>query len=547
MNNGNLIVNTLKIDCMGSDVMYGESIRDYFIKYNFIFALIIILIMLVFGFINLSEAVKNELGKRALSSAKLVAEHPVVIEGLKKSEPTPELQQFTTYIKEQIGAEYVVLGDENGIRYTHPDVNKIGKKMVGNDNYRALVKGESYVSIAEGSLGKALRGKAPVKDENGDIIGVVSVGFLYDQIYEMNLNYFKYLAIGLILIFFVVILVSTFLATGIKKELLDYEPSEISLLLKEKNAILESIHEGIIILDSNKCITYVNKRALEILNLDSTIVNKNIMEVFEDRNIDHMISSGKPELNRSIRYKEAKIIFNSVPYRNNEELEGVIISFKLFDDVDLIARELSQVKTYIESLRAQTHEFNNFLYTLSGLIELEEYEEVQRLINKERIGNNTLLAFITKHIKDSFLIGLIIGFYNRAKELKVNLILDEDSYCGKLTTISDKHIIISILGNLVINAFEAVEHLDVENRVVRIYIRELKNELIFEVEDSGDGIDYSMLNTLTQKGVSTKNPENRGYGLSIVLESIEKLNGNITLEKGDLGGALFYICIPKGV
>lgn len=532
---------------MGSDVMYGESIKDYFIKYNFIFALIIILIMLVFGFINLSEAVKNELGKRALSSAQLVAEHPVVIEGLKKSEPTPELQQFTTDIKEQIGAEYVVLGDENGIRYTHPDVNKIGKKMVGNDNYRALVKGESYVSIAEGSLGKALRGKAPVKDENGDIIGVVSVGFLYDQIYEMNLNYFKYLAIGLILIFFVVILVSTFLATGIKKELLDYEPSEISLLLKEKNAILESIHEGIIILDSNKCITYVNKRALEILNLDSTIVNKNIMEVFEDRNIDHMISSGKPELNRSIRYKEEKIIFNSVPYRNNEELEGVIISFKLFDDVDLIARELSQVKTYIESLRAQTHEFNNFLYTLSGLIELEEYEEVQRLINKERIGNNTLLAFITKHIKDSFLIGLIIGFYNRAKELKVNLILDEDSYCGKLTTISDKHIIISILGNLVINAFEAVEHLDVENRVVRIYIRELKNELIFEVEDSGDGIDYSMLNTYTQKRISTKNPENRGYGLSIVLESIEKLNGNITLEKGDLGGALFYICIPKGV
>jgi two-component system, CitB family, sensor kinase len=547
VNNGNLIVNTLKIDCMGSDVMYGESIKDYFIKYNFIFALIIILIMLVFGFINLSEAVKNELGKRALSSAQLVAEHPVVIEGLKKSEPTPELQQFTTDIKEQIGAEYVVLGDENGIRYTHPDVNKIGKKMVGNDNYRALVKGESYVSIAEGSLGKALRGKAPVKDENGDIIGVVSVGFLYDQIYEMNLNYFKYLAIGLILIFFVVILVSTFLATGIKKELLDYEPSEISLLLKEKNAILESIHEGIIILDSNKCITYVNKRALEILNLDSTIVNKNIMEVFEDRNIDHMISSGKPELNRSIRYKEEKIIFNSVPYRNNEELEGVIISFKLFDDVDLIARELSQVKTYIESLRAQTHEFNNFLYTLSGLIELEEYEEVQRLINKERIGNNTLLAFITKHIKDSFLIGLIIGFYNRAKELKVNLILDEDSYCGKLTTISDKHIIISILGNLVINAFEAVEHLDVENRVVRIYIRELKNELIFEVEDSGDGIDYSMLNTYTQKRISTKNPENRGYGLSIVLESIEKLNGNITLEKGDLGGALFYICIPKGV
>lgn len=37
-------------------------------------------------------------------------------------------------------ATYVVIGDKEGIRYTHPLADRIGKSMVGDDNDRALKK-----------------------------------------------------------------------------------------------------------------------------------------------------------------------------------------------------------------------------------------------------------------------------------------------------------------------------------------------------------------------------------------------------------------------
>ena len=55
---------------------------------------------------------------------------------------------------------------------------------------------------------------------------------------------------------------------------------------------------------------------------------------------------------------------------------------------------------------------------------------------------------------------------------------------------------------------------------------------------------YWML--LFQEKVSTKDQEDRGYGLIKVAENVKDLGGSITLEKGDLGGALFIISIPKG-
>src|SRR5699024_7086949 len=84
--------------------------------------------------------------------------------------------------------EFVVVGNKRSIRYAHPDKEKLGKQMVGGDNDKALIDGEYYTSKAAGSLGPSLRGKAPIFDVEGDIIGIVSVGFLVEDIRSMILN-----------------------------------------------------------------------------------------------------------------------------------------------------------------------------------------------------------------------------------------------------------------------------------------------------------------------------------------------------------------------
>ncbi len=417
--------------------------------------------------------------------------------------------------------------------------------MVGDDNYKALVQGEAYISVAEGTLGEALRGKAPIKDENGKIIGVVSVGYLYENIFSTNINYGRYLLILFIITVVLSIIISTYLSNKIKKQLLNHEPQEIVKILTERNAILESIREGIIMVDAKGTITLSNQSANAILHSEDSVVGKNIRSVIPNTRLLKVIESGHEQLDRMMTINGVKTLVNRIPIINKGEVIGAVSSFRPFEEMDLVANELSQVKQYIESLRAQTHEYNNFLYTISGLLQLKEYEEALSLIHSERLGNHALISFINELIKDTFISGLMIGFYNRAKELKVKLILDEDSNCGKLGQHLEKHLLISILGNLVMNAFEAVEDLDEEERIVRIYIYEYEKEVICEIEDSGSGIDEKVVSNIFKLKHSTKDKETRGYGLYIVNENLKKLNGSIAIENGELGGALFIVSIPK--
>jgi two-component system, CitB family, sensor kinase len=130
--------------------------------------------------------------------------------------------------------------------------------------------------------------------------------------------------------------------------------------------------------------------------------------------------------------------------------------------------------------------------------------------------------------------------------LKVRFLLDEDSSLEKIPKHLDKNHFVSIIGNLVTNALEAVELLPEEKRMIRIFISDNGEEILIEIEDSGHGLAPEVEDVLFEEKVSTKSHENRGYGLMKVAESVKNLGGSITLEKGDLDGALFIISIPKG-
>lgn len=96
------------------------------------------------------------------------------------------------------------------------------------------------------------------------------------------------------------------------------------------------------------------------------------------------------------------------------------------------------------------------------------------------------------------------------------------------------------------NAFEAIDGLPEEQRIVRMLIVETDEEILIEVEDSGKGISDNLFGRVLLEKVSTKNEADRGYGLMKVQENVSDLGGVIALETGDLGGALFIVSIPKG-
>ena len=184
-------------------------------------------------------------------------------------------------IRQETDARFIVVGDLEGIRFSHPLVDRIGKKRVGGDNQRAIEKKESYVSKAVGSLGPSMRGKSPILDDQGEVIGVTSVGYMLDSVGEIISGYQKSVILIVFASLFVSVLVGMTISKHFKRILFGLEPEEIARLFEERNATLETVHEGIISIDRKGIITTFNKTAVETLNLpkDQSLTGQDIRQV----------------------------------------------------------------------------------------------------------------------------------------------------------------------------------------------------------------------------------------------------------------------------
>jgi two-component system CitB family sensor kinase len=515
--------------------------------------LITFLIVAIIGAIGavittiISDSIEEQVGKRALSVAGIVANMTEVRAAFDKPDPASIIQPIAEQIRKQTEAEYIVVGNRQGIRYSHPLPERIGKEMVGGDNDQALLHGRSYVSKAVGSLGPALRGKVPIRDDAGNVIGVVSVGFLLEDIEEAIASYREKVLMIIACSVLVGIFGAIWLSRRFKRAILGLEPEEIAALFMERNAVIESVREGIVAIDRHGLVTMVNKAATQILELPTgeDVHRKPIREVLPTSKMLEVLETGEHQLDREATLEGKEIIVNTVPIKMGNKVIGVVSSFRPKSEIDQLTAELSQVKRYADALRAQTHEFHNLLYTISGLLQLGSVQEAIELITTETSAQQELVLFLAKKLPDPLLGALLLGMHNRAKELKVQFQINRDSRLKEIPRSMNRQQIILLLGNLIQNAFEAVTDPRMERKTVECYISDTEREILFEVEDSGPGVDETIRERIFEYGFSTKPGNKRGIGLAKVKHIVEEMGGYILVGKSEWGGALFTVSLPK--
>jgi len=497
---------------------------------------------------NLVDTIlEDQLGKRVLGVSQTIATMPQVARLLELKDPDGELQVLAEAIRKKTGTRFVVIGDLEGRRYSHPDAEKVGHIMDGGDNDQALVHGQTYTSWAVGSLGRSLRGKVPVFDANENVIGIVSVGYLEESIHQMVVDRRAIIITSNAILLVFGILVAVLLARSFKRAIFGLEPHQIGRMFEERSAILGSIREGIVAINNDGHITMINQAAKKTLGLsfDQDYLHQPIESVVPETGILDVLRSGESQLDMEHKVGDKEIVVNRIPIWHDDKVMGVVSSFREKDEIDTLARELSQVQGYSEMLRHQTHEYSNKLHTISGLIQLEAYDKAIELIGSETSGYQDLLQFLISAVPDPLVAGCILGKYSRAKELNIQLNVDRDSNFTDVPEWINKEKLVTVLGNLLDNAYQAVTPLSEDKRVVNLSLTDLGNDLIFEVEDSGKGIEEDIAEHIFEKGVSTSDKKGKGIGLYLVKDVLSYINGHITVDRSGLGGVLFTVYISK--
>ena len=193
------------------------------------------------------EQIRETYAGRVLEMARSLAQQPAVREAYASDDPSAALQPLAELVRTSAGAEFVVFTDIRGVRYSHPDPDKIGRR-VSTDPSVALGGGE-FVGTETGTLGVSLRAKVPVRDPAGAVRGVVSVGILESELSADLAGVLPRLVAWLTGAAFVGVVGAVALTRLVRRRIHGLEPEEIAELLQAREAMLHGIREGVLAVD----------------------------------------------------------------------------------------------------------------------------------------------------------------------------------------------------------------------------------------------------------------------------------------------------------
>ncbi|MFD8524819.1 ATP-binding protein [Streptomyces capillispiralis] len=490
----------------------------------------------------LGDQLDDQAMRRALAIAQTTAQQPQIADDLRGTAPSPDgpVQRNAERIRKATGAEYVVVLDKRGVRWSHTDPGRIGG-TVSTDPGEALA-GRDVMEIDEGTLGRSARGKVPLRDEDGEIVGAVSVGIAYDSVRARLIHaipgLFAYaggaLAVGA--------LAAWLISRRVHRQTRDLAFSDIAALLSEREAMLHGIREGVVALDRGGRIRLLNDEAQRLLGIGEETVGRSPDEALGAGRTSDVLAGRVTGTDLLTVRGPRVLVANRMPTGDG----GAVATLRDRTELDRLGRELDSTRGLIDALRAQDHEHANRMHTLLGLLELEMYDDAVEFVGEVVGDHRATSEQVTEKIRDPLLAALLVGKATVAAERGVALwVSDRTRLPDRLI---DPHGLVTIVGNLVDNALDAVA--GTPHARVEVELRADGRAAVLVVRDTGPGIPPGQRELIFTEGWSTKEPpahRERGIGLPLVRRLAERQGGSASVGEADGGGAEFTVVLPEAL
>jgi two-component system, OmpR family, phosphate regulon sensor histidine kinase PhoR len=336
---------------------------------------------------------------------------------------------------------------------------------------------------------------------------------------------------------------------------------EIELVTHERNereAILASLDEGVITLDAELTISYINKTAQGLLELDYPVIGKAIPEKYlslaRKCQREHLLSTDEIEIKKGPDKLYLSVV--AIPRQGG----GVLL---VLHDKSVQYRMLEMRKAFIANA---SHELKTPITIIRGFAEtfhdnLDLPKETILEVTSRIVENCKRMTTIIKNLLTLADIENLPSF-----RIAPHNLVDVVQTC--ISSVSP----LWPQANIVIaQAEEKAIHIDVDRSLIEIAINNLldnglkyslgapKVEIILEetdsavsmkVQDHGIGIPESELSHIFQRFYRVNKAQSiqlggSGLGLSIVETIVEKHHGTILVESKLDVGTTFTILLPK--
>ena len=502
------------------------------------------LVLTMVGFISVRQSTEDfrvEQGSRMRMVAEYLANTSVVRTQMDSADPGREIAPAVERSLTLSGASTVSVARPDGeiVASSNPTLVETQAEL-GDSRVR---EGRSWTGDIEYADETAIASHSPVLDKDGEVLALVLVEDDYPTTWQRLQNATPDLVLFLGIGAGLGVAGSWLLARLIKRRTRGLEPREIATLADHREALLHSIREGVIGISADGVVTVLNDSACSLLGMPADAVGRPLDALDIPAPVRDALHSTTYEHDMVVVVGGRAIVLNRERASSAGRDIGTVTTLR--DRTELVALEsqLSSTRSVTDTLRAQTHEFANQLHTISGLVQLGEYEDVHQLVGTLTRRRAAINDVVTAVIDDPPVAALMIAKVSSAQEVGIDIAIDDSSRLTRLdaTTSAD---VATVLGNLLDNAVHASTNAGA--RTVEVTVGDDGHRVEIEVRDHGPGVPADLTGRIFERGFSTKpaSLEGRGFGLALVTMVCERSGGSVSVRND--AGAVFHATIVYG-
>lgn len=540
-----------RLRILPGDRVHAASLAGRFLVFQLLVVAVVLGAVAAISVAQSTREFRDVRGQRMIAVAENVASTPIVrdryADPLAARTLAPEVDRAVALS----GADLVEITDPTGVVRVSSQPDRIGQR-IDLDASRAD-EGRSWFGDTDIDGQHSLVGQVPILAPSGEPLAIVSVSQRYPSVWELlsgsGERLLIYLGIGAAL----GLLTSWLLSRRIKTHTRGLDIAEIADLADHREALLHSIREGVVAVNTDGSITVLNDSACELLGIGPDAVGRHVGAIGLEPAVVEFLLSGHDRTDETANESDVIIATRSRVLALNRRAAssqghriGTVTTMRDSTELAALQAQLSSHRSVTDTLRAQTHEFANQLHTISGLVQLGEFDAVRELVGTLTRRRAEINDAVTQHVSDPAVAALLIAKTSLAAESGVALTLTDDSHLAALDPALATDVI-TLLGNLVDNAVE-VSAGSVGSTAAHVSVRlDDSAGLLLEVSDSGPGVPEHLRETIFARGVTSKPdvPGGRGIGLALVRLVTAQHGGTVEVTDGPAGGASFVVRLPE--
>ncbi len=452
------------------------------------------------------------------------------------------LTSYTQRVRNNVQASGVYLADPDGVVLVSSDF--AGRDRRIDLSHSTVQQRRTWTGDVDDFGDRAIAAQVPIINDDGDLVGISMVAQSYPSWAERarsvlpDLLTFAGLGLGL------GSAGSFLLSRLIRRRTRGLEPAAIAALADQREALLHSIREGVFAVGDDGTVTVMSDSARELIGLEGPVEGRRVDDLDLDPAVRGLLADHAEIRDHVVVLGERVLVVNRNPVIESGRRVASVTTLRDRTELLALQSELSARESITNTLRAQTHEFHNQLHTISGLVQLGEYDEVSRLVGTLSRRRAEISEAVTSRVEDPTVAALLIAKTSLAAERGVDLRVTDDSDLPRLDPEASTDVG-TVLGNLVDNAVDA--SVSVGGTSVEVDLRVGAGAVCLAVADTGPGVPPELVGEIFRRGWSSKAPtaEGRGVGLALVQVVCERRGGAVTVDAGPDGtGAVFAARLP---